>query len=85
MQEECTQQDKCDQRFDEIIERLDKFEKRLFHDNGNKSMQSRINDNTLWCSVIKWFTITCAGGVLLGLVGFIFFVAQQIYKSGACN
>jgi len=68
----------CKDRFDEIISRFDTLDNRLFHDNGVKSIQSRINDNTLWCSVMKWFTVTMSGGFFLGLIGLAFWIARKI-------
>ena len=70
----------CKDRFDEIITQLETLNKRLFKDNGSKSLQSRINDNAIWCSIIKWFTITVSGGFLLGVIGLLFFLIKNSAK-----
>lgn len=78
----------CKDRFDMICDKLDEQNEslsglcsRLFEDNGRKSLQTKINENALWCQVIKWFTITMAGGVLLGFVMLLFdFISNAINK-----
>ena len=66
----------CRERFDEIIDKLDEMNHKLYVDNGTKSLQSKVNESEFWCSVMKWFTVTVSGGVLLGFVGLIFWAIQ---------
>ena len=75
----------CRERFDEIIDKLDKMNmkydemnKKLYYDNGSKSLQSRVNESEFWCSVMKWFTVTISAGVLLGFVGLLFWGLQEL-------
>ena len=64
-------------RLDEILEELKDLKKKLFEDNGGKSLQSRINENALWCHVIKWLVISLSTGVLLGFIGLLFWVIKM--------
>jgi hypothetical protein len=66
----------CQPAFQRLFEKMEGIEKRLWEDNGHKSLQTRINENAVWCQVIKWITITLASGVLLGFISLLFWVVK---------
>jgi len=63
---------KCDAITDEIIG----LKHQMFQDNGNKSWQTRINENSLWSSVVKWTTITFSSSIVIGGVGLVFWLLK---------
>lgn len=68
----------CEPKFDLILSKLDNLNKRLVEDNGSKSVQTRISENAIWCSVIKWFTITVTGAFLVGIIATLFFLIRYM-------
>lgn len=72
----------CRGRFDQIIERLDMLNNRLYVDNGGKSIVSRIIHNETWCNVIKWLTITFAASVIVSAVGIFSYLVKIKLSAG---
>lgn len=64
-------------KIDEVHRCLKDLSGRLFEDNGTKSLQTRINENAIWCSVIKWLTITISAAFIIQLIGLAVYL---IYK-----
>lgn len=67
----------CKNEFAEIKEAIACLDEKLFKNNGGKCLQSRVDENAIWCSVIKWFTITLSSGILLGFVGLLFWLIKS--------
>jgi len=65
---------------DEKMAKISRIEKRLFEDNGVKSIQTKINENTLWCSAMKWFVITTSSGFILGIISMAFLAVKMLMK-----
>ena len=65
----------CKDRFDEIVQKLDKLNDKLFIDNGGDSLQTQINKNKNWIKSVTGF-LTAIG---LGL----FSMAYWLIKSSA--
>ena len=65
-----TQIEECHQKFDTIIDKLDKLNERLFIDNGNPSLQSKVNKNrTIIKTVVK--TLVFIGIWVMGIIAYI--------------
>ena len=67
----------CQPNFKELFDKLDEMNTKLFEDNGHKSVQTKINENALWCSVIKWFTITISCSMIMSLMGLIVWLIKM--------
>jgi len=72
---DCTEQAKvCEQKighkFEEIMDKLNSLERRLFVDNGNLSIQSKINRNSATLALVVG-VLSVIGTFTLGIVGWI--------------
>jgi len=90
-------QDKNDSELFKKLDKLEKsmttgfedLEKRLYRDNGNRSIVNRIDDTEKaieslakelkrnpWLRATKWLVITSAALILTGIIGTVFYVIQ---------
>lgn len=53
----------CKDKFDEILSTLKSLEKRLFIDNGEDCIQSKLNRCVHWVKIWGWLAVTI-GGIL---------------------
>lgn len=64
-------QEICKERFDEIIEKIDSLDKKLFHDNGNECLQTKINSHAqlLKTNEARWkYMFGIVSVIVIGLV-----------------
>lgn len=68
----------CEKRFDEIINKLDDLNDRLFMDNGD-CLQSKVNSNRKWIKTVAGF-LTVVGVGLFGVFCWVLklFIGKQI-------
>jgi len=57
----------------EIVTRI---EKRLYVDNGNKSIQTILNEHEIWIRAVKWFSVAVISALVLGFIGLIFWIVR---------
>ncbi len=57
----------CKDRFDEIIEEIRDLKNRLFIDNSNECLQSKVNRHNRWIKAVAGF-LTIVGCGLFGVI-----------------
>ena len=67
----------------QILEKLDSIDKRLFHDNGTISIQTRIERHEQILKVLLWATSIVVGtGLTSGVLGLIFLFKSALIHGG---
>jgi len=68
----------------EILDKMDAIEKRLFHDNGTLSIQTRIERHEQILKALLWATSIVVGTLLTaGVMGLIFLFKWVLGHGGA--
>jgi len=61
----------CDRHFKDINSKLDKIYDKMFEDNGNPCLQTKIDRNSRWISAVTWvFGVIYAASV--GVIAWFF-------------
>ena len=63
--------DVCGRSFERVFKKLESIDKRLFRDNGNVSIQTRLDRHEQTIRTIKrltWITVTAVLGILVATV-----------------
>ena len=75
--------EECGEVSRRVLEKLDSIEKRLFHDNGTLSIQTRIERHEQILKVLLWATSIVVGTVLTsGAMGLIFLFKSALIHGG---
>ena len=75
--------EECSESNRQVLEKLDSIEKRLFHDNGTLSIQTRIERHEQILKVLLWATSIVVGTVLTsGAFGLIFLFKSALIHGG---
>ena len=53
----------CKDRFEDILKEIKTIQKGLFIDNGDESVQSKLNRHERWIKIMGWLAVTI-GGIL---------------------
>ena len=81
--EEFVTREECGEVSRRVLEKLDSIEKRLFHDNGTLSIQTRIERHEQILKVLLWATSIVVGtGLTSGVVGLVFLFKSALIHGG---
>ena len=69
MSDEFMTVEKCDEKHKQTMKVLNEINDRLFKDNGNLSMQTRLDRSTQTLSIVSWAVAVLCSAIVLKLVG----------------
>ena len=75
--------EECGEVSRRVLEKLDSIEKRLFHDNGTISIQTRIERHEQILKVLLWATSIVVGtGLTAGVAGLVLLFKSALIHGG---
>jgi hypothetical protein len=74
--------EECLKRHEELIEKLDGIERRLFVDNGSPSIQTRLERHDLVIRALLWVVSVAAGTAIAGAVSACVVLLRFVSKIG---
>ena len=74
--------EECLARHEELMEKLDSIERRLFVDNGSPSIQTRLARHEMVIHALLWVVSVAAGTAITGAVTAGFMAARILAKAG---
>lgn len=82
MSEEYVTREACGETSERILEKLESIEKRLFHDNGSVSIQTRLDRHEQVIRVILWALSVIGGAFLTSLAVSVVFLVRSVLAGG---
>jgi hypothetical protein len=74
--------EECLNRHQQVLEKLDSIEHRLFVDNGSPSVQTRLARHEMVIHGLLWVVSVAVGTAIAGLVSAGFMLAKMMAKEG---
>ena len=82
MSDDCVTHAECGEANRRVMEKLESIERRLFHDNGTTSMQTRIERHEQILKVLLWALGIVVGTLLTSAVAGMIFVFKWVLVHG---